>query len=79
MIFFKSNLFLYLREKIYNTISMEVNFNNDIIGSIEDYVQNTGNMDYDEIIEYLKTLLTNIYTEKYLFPETFYQYLFRVE
>ena len=76
MIFFKSNLFLYLREKIYNTISMEVNFNNDIIGSIEDYVQNTGNMDYDEIIEYLKTLLTNIYTEKYLFPETFYQYLY---
>ena len=57
---------------------MEVCLNNDIIQSIEDYVQNTGNMDYTEIIEYLKTLLGNFYSDKYLFDETFYQHLYYI-
>ena len=58
---------------------MDVKFNDDILMAIDDYITSTDrNPDIPELLEYLKAILTTIYTDKYIFNDSLYQYIYKV-
>ena len=60
---------------------MSVKLNEDIMDSINDYIESRGdidNLEVMELIEYLKMILPTIYTDKYIFDDMLYQYIYKI-
>ena len=57
---------------------MSVEFNRDILDSINDYIESIDDFTTNELIEYLRMILTPIYNDKYILDDILYQYIYKI-
>ena len=53
-------------------------FNPDILETLNDFIDTNNTDDKVAILEYLKTILPQVYTDKYIFDDILYQYIYYV-